>query len=145
MSSAASDVYKRQALVDHMGEQFPELVKKQVDLKEILDEEEEAFARTLDRGEAQFEKYAAKAAKDNGKKLDGDIVWRLYDTFGFPVDLTKLMAEERGLDIDEEEVNVAKEKAREASKAVKESVETCLLYTSPSPRDLVPSRMPSSA
>ncbi|POR38986.1 Alanine--tRNA ligase, partial [Tolypocladium paradoxum] len=112
------------ALIDHMGGQFPELVKKQGDIKEILDEEEEAFSRTLDRGEAQFEKYAAKAAKENVKKLDGDIVWRLYDTFGFPVDLTKLMAEERGLDIDEEEVNVAKERAREASKAVKDSVET---------------------
>ncbi|KAF4510242.1 hypothetical protein G6O67_002145 [Ophiocordyceps sinensis] len=112
------------ALVEHMGEQFPELVKKQQDIKEILEEEEEAFARTLDRGEAQFERYAAKALKDNAKKLDGDIVWRLYDTFGFPVDLTKLMAEERALDIDEGEVNAAKERAREASKAVKDSIDT---------------------
>ncbi|KAG6316453.1 hypothetical protein E4U44_000670 [Claviceps purpurea] len=112
------------ALVDHMGEQFPELVKKQQDIKEILDEEEEAFARTLDRGEAQFEKYAAKATKEGVKKLDGDVVWRLYDTFGFPVDLTQIMAEERGLEIDENEVNIAKEKAREASKAVKASVDT---------------------
>jgi alanyl-tRNA synthetase len=112
------------ALVDQMGEQFPALVKKQLDIKEILDEEEEAFSRTLDRGEAQFEKYAAICVKDNVKKLQGDVVWRLYDTFGFPVDLTKLMAEERGLDIDEAEVKVAQEKAREASKAVKESVDT---------------------
>ena len=112
------------ALVEQMGEQFPELVKKQQDIKEILDEEEEAFSRTLDRGEAQFEKYAAQAEKDKVKKLDGDVVWRLYDTFGFPIDLTKLMAEERELDIDEEEVAVAREKAREASKAVKESVQT---------------------
>ncbi|KAL7943184.1 tRNA synthetases class II (A) domain-containing protein [Trichoderma barbatum] len=112
------------ALVEQMGEQFPDLAKKQSDIKEILDEEEEAFSRTLDRGEAQFERYAAKAAKDNVKKLDGDVVWRLYDTFGFPVDLTKLMAEERSLDIDEAEVAVAREKAREASKAVKDSVQT---------------------
>lgn len=112
------------ALIDHMGDQFPELVKKQQDIKEILDDEEEAFARTLDRGEAQFERYAASAARDNVKKLDGDIVWRLYDTFGFPVDLTRLMAEERGLEIDDDEVDAAKERAREASKAVKESVET---------------------
>ncbi|KAJ4164351.1 hypothetical protein LMH87_006028 [Akanthomyces muscarius] len=112
------------ALVDQVGGQFPDLVKKQEDIKEILNEEEEAFSRTLDRGEAQFEKYAAKAAKDNVKKLDGDVVWRLYDTFGFPVDLTKLMAEERGLDIDEAEVEVAKEKAREASKAVKDAAAT---------------------
>ncbi|KZZ93777.1 alanyl-tRNA synthetase [Moelleriella libera RCEF 2490] len=112
------------ALVAHMGEQFPELVKKQQDIAEILDEEEEAFARTLDRGETQFEKYAAKATKDGVKRLDGDVVWRLYDTFGFPVDLTQIMAEERGLEIDENEVNEAKEKAREASKAVKASVDT---------------------
>lgn len=112
------------ALVEQMSGQFPELVKKQQDIKEILDEEEEAFSRTLDRGEAQFEKYAAKAAKDNVKKLEGDVVWRLYDTFGFPVDLTKLMAEERGLEVDEDEVAAAQAKAREASKAVKDSVQT---------------------
>ncbi|TPX09300.1 uncharacterized protein E0L32_009492 [Thyridium curvatum] len=112
------------ALVEQMGEQFPELAKKQVDIKEILDEEEEAFERTLDRGEKQFEKYAAVAAKSNNGKLSGSDVWRLYDTFGFPVDLTKIMAEERNLTIDEAEVAVAQEKAREASKSVKESVQT---------------------
>ncbi|RYP76579.1 hypothetical protein DL771_001648 [Monosporascus sp. 5C6A] len=112
------------ALVAQMGEQFPEIVKKQQDIKEILDEEEEAFARTLDRGEKQFEKYAAKAVNNGTKKLSGADVWRLYDTFGFPEDLTKLMAEERELSIDEDEVAVAREKAREASKAVKESVQT---------------------
>ncbi|KAF5662305.1 alanyl-tRNA synthetase [Fusarium heterosporum] len=112
------------ALVDQLGEQFPELVKKQQDIKEILDEEEVAFARTLDRGEAQFEKYAAEATKNGAKKLEGDVVWRLYDTFGFPVDLTRLMAEERNLEIDDAEVEAARVKAREASKAVKESVQT---------------------
>lgn len=112
------------ALVEQVGDQFPDLVKKQGDIIEILNEEEVAFSRTLDRGEVQFEKYAAEATKAGVKKLDGDVVWRLYDTFGFPVDLTKLMAEERGLDIDEEEVEAAKQKAREASKAVKDSVQT---------------------
>ncbi|KAI0107340.1 tRNA synthetases class II (A)-domain-containing protein [Hypoxylon sp. NC0597] len=112
------------ALVDQMGEQFPEIVKKQPDIKEILDEEEEAFARTLDRGEKQFEKYAAQALNSGTKKLSGADVWRLYDTFGFPEDLTKLMAEERGLETDENEIAVAREKAREASKAVKEAVQT---------------------
>ncbi|KAI5467286.1 tRNA synthetases class II (A)-domain-containing protein [Mariannaea sp. PMI_226] len=112
------------ALLDQMGEQFPELVKKQQDIREILEEEEVAFARTLDRGEAQFEKYAAEAATNGSKKLEGDVVWRLYDTFGFPVDLTRLMAEERNLEIIDEEVEAARIKAREASKAVKESVQT---------------------
>lgn len=112
------------ALVDQMGEQFPEIVKKQNDVKEILDEEEVAFARTLDRGEKQFEKYATQALNSGAKKLTGADVWRLYDTFGFPEDLTKLMAEERQLSIDEDEVAVAREKAREASKSVKNSVQT---------------------
>ncbi|KAK3945436.1 alanine--tRNA ligase [Diplogelasinospora grovesii] len=112
------------ALMEQMGGQFPELKKKQDDIKEILDEEEVAFAQTLDRGEKQFEKYAAIAIREGEKKLSGADVWRLYDTFGFPEDLTKLMAEERGLTIDEAEVEVAREKAREASKAVKEAVQT---------------------
>ncbi|KAI1104620.1 tRNA synthetases class II (A)-domain-containing protein [Jackrogersella minutella] len=112
------------ALVEQMGGQFPELIKKQQDIKEILDEEEEAFARTLDRGEKQFEKYAAQAVNSGTKKLSGADVWRLYDTFGFPEDLTKLMAEERGLETDENEIAIAREKAREASKAVKEAVQT---------------------
>ncbi|KAF7953746.1 uncharacterized protein EAE97_001145 [Botrytis byssoidea] len=112
------------ALVEQMGEQFPEIVKKQQDVKEILDEEEEAFARTLDRGEKMFEKYAAQAIKTNTKKLSGADVWRLYDTFGFPEDLTKIMAEERGLETDEGEIEIAKEKAREASKSVKEAAHT---------------------
>lgn len=112
------------ALVDQMGEQFPEIIKKQQDIKEILDEEEEAFARTLDRGEKQFEKYAAQAVNSGTKKLSGADVWRLYDTFGFPEDLTKLMAEERGLETDEGEIAIAREKAREASKTVKEAAQT---------------------
>jgi alanyl-tRNA synthetase len=111
------------ALVEQMGEQFPEIVKKQEDVKEILDEEEEAFSRTLDRGEKQFERYAAIALKAD-KKLSGADVWRLYDTFGFPEDLTKIMADERGLDIDEAEIRVAEEKAREASKSVKANAQT---------------------
>ncbi|KAK3372467.1 tRNA synthetases class II (A)-domain-containing protein [Podospora didyma] len=112
------------ALVEQMGEQFPDLKQKQADIVEILDEEEVAFAITLDRGEKQFEKYAAAAIKAGENKLSGAEVWRLYDTFGFSTDLTQLMAEERGLTIDENEVEIAKEKAREASKAVKDAVQT---------------------
>ncbi|CAG8980536.1 hypothetical protein HYALB_00002533 [Hymenoscyphus albidus] len=112
------------ALVAQMGEQFPEIVKKQDDVREILDEEEAAFAKTLDRGEKMFEKYAAKAIETSTKKLSGADVWRLYDTFGFPEDLTKIMAEERGLETDDAEIRVAQEKAREASKSVKEAAHT---------------------
>ena len=108
------------ALVDQMGDQFPEIVKKQQDVAEILDEEEEAFARTLDRGEKMFEKYAAQAQKSGTNRLTGEEVWRLYDTYGFPDDLTKIMCDERGLAYDDGEIDTAKLKAREASKAQKE-------------------------
>lgn len=108
-------------LVEQMGDMFPELRKKEADIKEILDEEEESFARTLDRGEKQFETYAIKTTKRGSKTLDGADVWRLYDTFGFPVDLTRIMAEEAGFDINEAEFVTAQAAAKEASKVVKKA------------------------
>ncbi|KAF1968968.1 alanyl-tRNA synthetase [Bimuria novae-zelandiae CBS 107.79] len=108
-------------LVEQMGDMFPELKKKEEDIKEILDEEEKSFAKSLDRGEVMFEKYAQKAKAKGSNDLPGDDVWRLYDTYGFPVDLTKIMAEERGLNINDKEVEEAQEKAREASKGEKKA------------------------
>ncbi|KAG7196105.1 Alanine--tRNA ligase [Scheffersomyces spartinae] len=96
---------------------FPEIEKNQVDLKEILNEEEVSFAKTLDRGEKLFEQYAIIASKTPEQTLSGKDVWRLYDTYGFPVDLTRLMAEEADLKIDEAGFEKAKEESREASKA----------------------------
>jgi len=107
--------------VNQLGDMFPELRKKQNDVMEILDEEEISFAKTLDRGERQFEHYAQQAKVKGVDKLHGADVWRLYDTFGFPVDLTRLMAEERGLQIDDQEFEEARLKAREASKSQKKS------------------------
>jgi alanyl-tRNA synthetase len=86
-------------------------------LKEILNEEEASFARTLNRGEALFSKYAAAAAEEKRSVLSGKDVWRLYDTYGFPVDLTHIMAEERGLKIDEVAFEKARLESLEASKA----------------------------
>ena len=108
-------------LVAQMGPMFPEIKKRQEDVQEILDEEEESFSRTLDRGEKMFEHYAQKPQTQESKKLDGADVWRLYDTFGFPVDLTRLMAEERGLAIDDHEFEEAQAKAKEASKGAKKT------------------------
>jgi alanyl-tRNA synthetase len=108
-------------LVAQMGDMFPEIKKKEQDVKEILNEEELSFAKTLDRGEAMFEKYAQQCKDNNTKSLAGADVWRLYDTYGFPVDLTQLMAEERGLSINEDEVNEAQAKAKEASKGEKKA------------------------
>ena len=108
-------------VVQQMGDTFPEIKRRESDVQEILNEEEESFAKTLDRGERQFEKYAQLSRTEGLKKLHGADVWRLYDTFGFPVDLTKLMAEERGLQIDDGEFEQARLKAKEASKGEKKA------------------------
>ncbi|KAI4228094.1 MAG: hypothetical protein L6R36_001874 [Xanthoria steineri] len=104
-----------------MGDMFPEIKKKTSDVMEILNEEEESFAKTLDRGERQFEDYAQKCKLKDSRQLHGALVWRLYDTFGFPVDLTRLMAEERGLSIDDTEFEEARLKAKEASRGEKKA------------------------
>ncbi|KIK96545.1 hypothetical protein PAXRUDRAFT_825820 [Paxillus rubicundulus Ve08.2h10] len=116
-------------VVEQMGDVFPELRKKQNAIKEILDEEEESFSRTLDRGEKLFDLYAARAKEASSKELNGADVWRLYDTFGFPVDLTRLMAEELGLTINENEFEAAQERSKEASKGTfkKDKVDTVKL------------------
>lgn len=108
-------------LIAQVSDIFPELSKKPEDVFEILNEEEESFSRTLDRGEKLFEQYAAAAIASKQKTLNGKDVWRLYDTYGFPVDLTRLMAEEAGLEIDEQEFEKAKEASKEASKGGKKS------------------------
>nr|GAT57707.1 predicted protein [Mycena chlorophos] len=104
-------------LVETMGDTFPEITKKLDEIKEILDEEEESFSRTLDRGERLFDQFASRALAQGVKELNGKDVWRLYDTFGFPVDLTQLMAEELGLGINGEEFEAAQAVSKEASKA----------------------------
>ena len=103
-------------VIDQLGDIFPELCRKESDVKKTLNEEEQAFAITLDRGEAMLNKYAHNCRSRGLKNLPGADVWRLQDTYGFPVDLTKLIAEEQGLNINESEVDIAREKAREASR-----------------------------
>ena len=98
------------------GHFFPEITKDFPRLKEILDEEEASFSRTLDRGEKLFETYVADAVASGRTELAGADVWRLYDTYGFPVDLTMLMAEEKGLAVNQADFEVAQQASKEASK-----------------------------
>ena len=107
---------------------FPEIVSAQDDVMRTFDDEEEAFSNTLDRGMKLFEGMATKSESGN-RVLDGLGVWRLYDTFGFPVDLTRIIAEERNLTIDEQGFEAAKASALEASKrrAAKSGVEVIKL------------------
>lgn len=109
------------------GVVFPEITRKGDDIKEILDEEEESFSRTLDRGEKLFDQFATRAKEQGLKELNGRDVWRLYDTFGFPVDLTRLMAEELGLGVNNQEFEEAQAWSKEASKASSRQVGTSIV------------------
>ena len=111
-------------LTETMGEVFPEIVKNKENIIKIIKAEEESFNRTLDRGIELFEQIANKV-KDE-VKIKGEDVFKLYDTFGFPVDLTNVMAEEKGLTIDEARFNELmdeqKERARSSTKNKLEQV-----------------------
>ncbi|KAI9281860.1 alanyl-tRNA synthetase [Sporodiniella umbellata] len=106
-------------LLEQMKEAYPELGKKVNEIKAILDEEEVAFSKTLDRGEKLFEAYMNKTKEAKSSVLNGDDVWRLYDTYGFPVDLTRIMAEENGLEVNEAQFEAAQEAAKNKSRKVK--------------------------
>ncbi|CEF67938.1 Alanine--tRNA ligase, mitochondrial [Strongyloides ratti] len=97
-----------------LGETFPELNKDVETIKDIINDEEIQFLKTLNRGRVLFQK-AVKALPEGEKCFPGDIAWRLYDTYGFPIDLTQLMAEECKLQINMDQYNDSKKKAIEMS------------------------------
>ena len=105
-----------QTLVAEMGGAYPELAHKQAQVERVLKNEEERFAETLDQGMKVFEELTAKGAKT----IAGDDAFKLYDTYGFPLDLTADVARERGLTVDmagfEKAMEVQRERARAASK-----------------------------
>ena len=100
------------ALVKEMGEAYPELVKQQDAIMKALSSEEEQFARTLDKGMDILEQALSSL---EGNQIPGDVVFRLYDTFGFPVDLTNDIARERGLELDIEGYEAAMQAQRKRS------------------------------
>ena len=102
-------------LVAEMGPAYPELAKAGAHVERVLRLEEEQFARTLETGMQMLEE--AIAGLGAAKTLDGETVFRLYDTYGFPVDLTADIARERGLAIDQAGFEVAMEAQRERARA----------------------------
>ncbi|MGE5558839.1 MAG: alanine--tRNA ligase [Bacillota bacterium] len=100
-----------------MGDAFPEVREKQAQCGNIIRIEEENFNRTLDRGIDIFEQIYGQMKKNNQTVMDGKEAFRLYDTFGFPVDLTRLMAEEKGFSIDMDGFEAEMEKQREQARA----------------------------
>lgn len=88
-----------QVLADTMGEAFPEIRERKDFVTEVIKSEEERFIKTLDAGLERFENIVQEL--DGAKVIAGDKVFQLYDTYGFPPDLTGILAEEKGLSIDE--------------------------------------------
>ena len=115
-------------LAQQMGDVFPELRTKKEQIKSVLKIEEESFNRTLDKGIALFEEAA-----NAGKNIDGAFAFKLYDEQGFPLDLTELLARERGLSVDVAGFDKLMEKqkamAREAGKKNKQVVSVSEIET----------------
>ncbi len=107
-------------ITDTMGDVFPELGKQQETVEKIIRSEEESFLVTLGRGIEIFGEITAVLKASKEKRISGEDAFRLYDTYGFPLDLTRLMAAEEGLAIDEKGFEACmleqKERAREDRK-----------------------------
>ncbi len=99
-------------VVDNYGQAYPDLVKNKAKIIDVIKKEEERFAKTLDRGYKMLDEFIS-AKKD----IDGESAFRLYDTFGFPLELTKEIASENGLKVDEDGYKKAMQEQKDRAKA----------------------------
>lgn len=117
-------IYKLvQVLADTMGEAFPEIRQRQAFVTEVIKSEEDRFIKTLDAGLERFEAIVTEMG--SAKVVPGDKVFVLYDTYGFPPDLTSILAEEKGLTIDEAGFEKCMEEQKERARAnMKQGINT---------------------
>ena len=101
--------------VENLGEMYPELVKNRETIEQVIVEEKDKFVKTLAKGEREFEKAIGRL--EGTKLIPGEVVFRLYDTYGFPPEVTKELAEENGYKIDMDEFNELFKKHQEKSRA----------------------------
>ena len=99
-------------IVENYGEAYPDLIKNKTKIIDTIKKEEERFAKTLDRGYKMLDEFIAEK-----KDIDGESAFKLYDTYGFPFELTKEIAEENGLNIDEAGFKVAMQEQKDRAKA----------------------------
>lgn len=104
-------------LIDTMGQVFPEIKDRHAHIARVIEAEESHFGKTLDRGLEQFDAVLVEARKTNAAEIPGEEAFKLYDTFGFPLDLTQLMARESGLTVDEAGFHQAMERQRARARA----------------------------
>ena len=102
--------------VENLKEMYPELEKNKRIIKDVILEEKDKFVKTLAHGEREFEKEIKKMKEVGNKKIAGEIVFRLYDTYGFPPEVTKELASENGYEIDLEQFNELFKKHQEKSR-----------------------------
>jgi len=120
-----------QILADTMGDIFPEIKAQQATVERVIKAEEEGFLQTLERGLERFEDIVARLRPNDQGRIAGADAFLLYDTFGFPLDLTQLLARERDLTVDAAEfVELMEEqraRSRKARKNVLQEVETSII------------------
>ena len=106
-------------LAEQMGKQFPELMAQKDLIKSVINEEEGAFLRTLATGINLLDNVIRKAKENHAKVINGSDAFLLYDTYGFPIDLTELIAREQGMEVDlagfEKELEAQKTRSRNAA------------------------------
>jgi alanyl-tRNA synthetase len=103
-------------LVEEMGDAFPELKAQQTLIAKVMKEEEDAFLRTLDKGIGLLSDAMDKLKTEGKTELDGVQAFRLFDTYGFPLDLTELICRENGFTVNEEQFNVEMQKQKERAR-----------------------------
>jgi alanyl-tRNA synthetase len=105
------------ALVDQMGAAYPEIKEKQAHVQNVIKAEEESFLRTLDTGCELFDRVADKVKAGGGNVVPGEEIFKLYDTYGFPYDLTEIIATENDLVLDQVGFEKAMKEQQERSRA----------------------------
>lgn len=106
-------------LIEVMGDVFPELISQKNTIERVLRAEEESFLQTLDRGLEKFDEIKNELIKSNSKMISGESAFLLYDTYGFPLDLTELLARENSLSVDTASFNQKMNEQRERSRAAR--------------------------
>ncbi len=104
-------------VLDLYGEPYPELIEHKDFIFDELEKEEEKFSKTIVNGEKEFEKMLPNLMKGNSRVIGGRIAFKLYDTYGFPIELTEELAKEHGFTVDREGFKAAFEKHQEISRA----------------------------